>query len=67
MSVPADADSDESTGDQQAAFPDEQEGLGLPPAQPKRSLKSKKKSKHGWKKRRHKRGLALRFVLKRLR
>ena len=68
MSVPADADGDESTGDQQAAFPDEQEALGLPPAQPKRSLISKKKShKYGWKKRRHKRGLALRFVLKRLR
>jgi hypothetical protein len=60
--------SDESnllpSGEQQAALGDEQEAVPLPP--PQRSLKSKKKSsKYGWRKKR--RGLALRFVLRRFR
>jgi uncharacterized protein YraI len=56
------------TAEQQAALADEQEVVPLPPVQPERALKSKKKShKYGWRKKRYKRGLALRFVLRRLR
>ena len=75
--VPALAGGEQSTsnesnplpnGEQQAALADEQEVVPLPPAQPERSLKSKKRShKYGWRKKRYKRGLALRFVLRRLR
>jgi hypothetical protein len=75
--VPAPAGGEQSTsdkvnalpsGEQQAALADEQEAVPLPAAEPERSLKSKKKShKYGWRKKRYKRGLALRFVLRRLR
>jgi uncharacterized protein YraI len=62
-----------SEGDQ-AGLPQEQAdaSVGLPdenatlPTEPKPSVKSKKSRKHGWKNR-HRRGLTLRFVLRRLR
>jgi uncharacterized protein YraI len=52
-------------GQVEAALDQADEAATTPSARPKTSSKSKRSGKHGWKRNRHKRGLALRFRLRR--
>jgi uncharacterized protein YraI len=52
-------------GQIEAALDPADEAATTPSARPETSLKSKKSGKHGWKRKRHKRGFALRYRLRR--